>query len=123
MTPRIRVILVFATLLAALGPFSAIHAQSVPVADTATLAAIAEWRADALRRVDPAYHDVVAAMYTDQPVSVEAGTLNAAMQAKAQAEQAAIADLDKSSRALIETYYAAVEAAEFGGLPPTTNEG
>ena len=55
-------------------------------------------------------------MYADQPVT-DASVANNAAAAKAQAEQAAWAELDKTSQVLIENYFAQVETATYAGVP------
>jgi hypothetical protein len=87
--------------------------------DAATAAALMQWRADALTRVNPAFHDAVAAMYADQPIQAP-GTANAAAMAKAQAEQAALTDLDRSSQQLIERFFA-VQAQSLANTAYTDN--
>jgi hypothetical protein len=112
---RVRALLASAALVAALGPLAA-QAQSVTTPDSATATAIAQWHADALQHVAPAYHDPLAAMYADQPIS-DPTTATGTAAAKIQAEQLGMADLDASSQALIEHYYAQVEIATFAGIP------
>lgn len=103
MVIRIRALLASAAIVAALGPLAAVQAQEVP---DATAAALAHWRASALARVDPSLHDVVAAMYMDQPV--DPAVSNAAAAAKAVAEQAALLDLSKAEQVAIESYFSQV---------------
>ena len=110
---RFRALLVSAAMFAAIAQSAAANAQEAPapyVPDAATVAALAEWRAGALAHVTPAsLHDAVAAMYADQPVS-NLNALNEAAAAKAQAEQAALADMDRSAQLLIEHYFSQVQA-------------
>lgn len=105
MVIRIRALLASAAIVAALGPLAAVQAQEVP---DATAAALAHWRASTLARVDPSLHDVVAAMYMDQPV--DPAVSNAAAAAKAVAEQAALIDLSKAEQVAIESYFSQVAA-------------
>jgi hypothetical protein len=122
---RVRTLLVSAAFVAALGPLAAVHAQTMPVPDQTlapvldqpTAKAIADWRAAALNRIDPALRDTLAAVYADK--TVDAAALNGVMTAKAQAEQTAMADLDSKSVALISSYYAAVSNAQYASLPAT----
>jgi hypothetical protein len=115
MVLRIHALFASAALVAALGVVAVVHAQeetpvgidaatSVPVGiDAATSAAIAQWRVQSLSLVNPALQDTVAAMYADRPV--DPSMVNAASIARAQAEQAAWASLDKASMALIKNFY------------------
>jgi hypothetical protein len=127
MGKRVRTLLVSAAFVAAFGPLAAVHAQTMPipdqttapVLDQATANAIAAWRAAALNHVDPSLRDTLAAVYADKPV--DSSQLNGVMMAKAQAEQAAIGDLDGRSVALISNYYSAVSTAQYASLP-ITNE-
>jgi hypothetical protein len=120
---RVRTLLVSAAFVAAFGPLAAVHAQTIPAPnqitaptlDQATSQAIAAWRAAALNRIDPGLRDTLAAVYADKPVS--SSQVNGVMMAKAQAEQAAMGDLDSASVALISNYYAAVSTAQYASLP------
>jgi hypothetical protein len=107
-------LLVSAAIVAAFGPLAAVHAQTATL-DTATANAITAWHVAALNRVDPSLRDALAAMYADQALdpSVAASTATA----KSTAEQDAVADIDRSSQALIENYYAQVAAATYASVP------
>ena len=111
----LRTLLASAALFTAFGPLASVHAQAVTEPDPATAAAIAQWRSGALAHVDPASRDALAALYADQPVA-DAAAANNAAGAKVQAEQAAWAELDKTSQALIQKYFAEVNADESDGV-------
>ena len=106
---RIRVWLVWMAVLAALGPLAVVHAQTEGGLDEVTATAIANWRAVSLSMLPAQFHDVVAATYNGEPVDINAPSFNAAMIAKAQAERAAFASMDRDSVALIESYYATAQ--------------
>ena len=109
---RVRVLLVSAALVAAFGPLAAVQAAPTPQPDDATVAAIAKWRTATLAVVSPAFRDIVAATYNNQPLVADSSQINDAMILKAQAEQVAWSTLDSASLALIEDYYSAgTEAA------------
>ena len=71
-----------------------------------------------MRISDPALHDAVAAMYTDQ--DVDPAVMNAAAAAKQVAEQAAQIDLSKDEQVLIQNYFAQV-AADIPSFPDTSD--
>lgn len=114
MVLRVRALLASAAIVAAFGPLAAVHAQTLPL-DTATANAITAWHVAALNRVNPSYRDALTAMYSDQ--AVDPATVSAAATAKVTAEQAAVADLDRNSQALIENYYGQVATATFASVP------
>jgi hypothetical protein len=72
--------------------------------DSATAAAIAKWRSTALTLVPAAFQDVVAESYLGQVTSTDAGWVSQAIIVRQNAEQAALAMLDKESVSLIESY-------------------
>jgi hypothetical protein len=104
MAIRLKIMVVSAVLVAALGGPGGVSAQ-VSSPDAATAAAIAKWRSTTLTLVPAAFQDVVAASYDGQVTSTDSGWVSQAMIVRQNAEQAAFAMLDKESVSLIESYY------------------
>ena len=109
---RINVLVIPTLILAGLVPLAA-YAQG-PSMDGPTQDALTSLRSNAANMVSSLSDskgitgDQVTASYTDQLTGLSAQQFNTAMVVKARAEQAAWAQMDPTSRALIKNYFAAV---------------
>ena len=104
MAIRLKIMVVSAVLVAALGGPGGVNAQ-VSSPDEATAAAIAKWRSTALTLVPAAFQDVVAESYQGPVTSTDSGWVSQAIIVRQNAEQAAFTMLDKESVTLIQSYY------------------
>ena len=107
MRRRLGILLVSAALFAGLVP-SAASAAIPPAADDATQMAIDHFRADVKSRVAAPYRDW---LYNGRPAGVSDTAWNEAMIQKGKAEKAALKALDRSTRHLLKSHWAAVTKA------------